>query len=234
MPFDSNINVRKYIQENYTPYEGDCEFLSPISDKTKNLFDKVNALFQAERAKNGVLGMDTRVSGINEFNAGYVDKELEVIVGLQTDQPLVRAYMPYGGIRTAIGAAAAYNIETDKNVDNIFLKYRKTHNQGVFDAYTEEMRKARHTHIITGLPDNYARGRIIGDYRRIALYGIDFLIQEKNNDKKQLISEMDEKTIRVREEISQQIIALGEMKKMAATYGYDISKPATNAKEAIQ
>jgi formate C-acetyltransferase len=194
----------------------------------------VNNLFKKERENNGVIGMDKRISGITAFGPGYVNKDLELIVGLQTEKPLERAYMPMGGIRTAIAAAQSYGIETDKNNDEIFLKYRKTHNQGVFDAYTDDMRKARHTHIITGLPDAYARGRIIGDYRRIALYGIDFLIQQKKNDLKKMIGAMSNSLIQLREEVSEQIRALISIKEMAASYGYDISSPAINAHEAIQ
>jgi formate C-acetyltransferase len=178
--------------------------------------------------------MDTRISTITAFGPGYIDKELELIVGLQTEQPLVRAYMPFGGIRTAIAAAQSYNINTDEQNDKIFLQYRKTHNQGVFDAYTSEMRKARHTHIITGLPDAYARGRIIGDYRRIALYGIDYLIEQKKKDLKSLEIDMNNETIQLREEVSEQIRALSSIKVMAASYGYDISLPAKSSQEAIQ
>jgi formate C-acetyltransferase len=182
--------------------------------------------------------MDTRVSGIDVYKAGYIDKECEKIVGLQTEEPLKRAYMPYGGIKVAKTAAEAYGFETNSEINSIFTKYRKTHNQGVFDAYTPEMRAARHTHIITGLPDAYSRGRIIGDYRRIALYGIDYLMKERAETREKNFgiknTSMTEEVIRLREEICEQYNALEKMKKMALSYGFDISKPATNAREAIQ
>jgi formate C-acetyltransferase len=186
--------------------------------------------------KKGVLSMDKRLSTIDGFGPGYIDKKLESIVGLQTEEPLKRAYMPIGGVRMAQQAAQAYGFETDKNIDDIFSKYRKTHNQGVFDAYTKEMKIARHTHIITGLPDSYARGRIIGDYRRVALYGIDYLVSKKLYvlENKYSFSVMNEQNITLREEITEQIKALKLMKNMALKYGFDISKPAKNAKEAIQ
>lgn len=228
------INVEEFIQLNYKQYLDNSSFLTKPTAKTLELMSIVNNLFKKERENNGVIGMDKRISGITAFGPGYVNKDLELIVGLQTEKPLERAYMPMGGIRTAIAAAQSYGIETDKNNDEIFLKYRKTHNQGVFDAYTDDMRKARHTHIITGLPDAYARGRIIGDYRRIALYGIDFLIQQKKNDLKKMIGAMSNSLIQLREEVSEQIRALISIKEMAASYGYDISSPAINAHEAIQ
>jgi formate C-acetyltransferase len=226
--------VRDFIQKNYSPYLGGASFLVDPTDRTNRLFYKLKDLFKKERDKGGVIGMDTRLSTITAYGPGYIDKDLELIVGLQTEKPLERGYMPIGGVKQAIGAAQAFKIETDQKVDEIFLKYRKTHNQGVFDAYTEEMRKARHTHIITGLPDNYGRGRIIGDYRRVALYGIDFLIEEKKKDRKILDGQMNNDIIQLREETSEQLVALNEIKIMADTYGFDISKPARNAQEAIQ
>lgn len=190
---------------------------------------------KAEIAAGGVTKMDTRVSDIDVFGPAYIlDPEMETIVGLQTDELFKRAYMPIGGIRTAQNAAKEYGFETDPKVDVIFEKYRKTHNQGVFDAYTEEMRLARKSHVITGLPDAYARGRIIGDYRRVALYGIDFLIKEKQKDKAKITGAMTADKIRNSEEVTEQIRALQKMKKMASVYGYDIGQPAKNAREAIQ
>ncbi len=230
----SEIDVRQFIQLNYTPYEGDDSFLVGPTDATNKLWAKVMELTKKELANGGVLDMDTRVSDIDIFDAGYIDKDLEKIVGVQTDEPFKRAYMPIGGIRMAQSSAKSYGFKTDPKVDEIFEKYRKTHNQGVFDAYTEEMRLARRTHIITGLPDAYARGRIIGDYRRVALYGIDFLIEKKMEDKANLPDVMSDDVIKLSEELSEQIKALKKMKNMAKSYGYDISKPATNAKEAIQ
>jgi formate C-acetyltransferase len=178
--------------------------------------------------------MDKRLSTIIAFGPGYLDKKLEQIVGLQTEAPLIRAYMPIGGIKTAQKAAQSFGFETDERIDDIYLNYRKTHNQGVFDAYTEEMRKARHTHIITGLPDSYSRGRIIGDYRRIALYGIDYLITQKISERDNLSATMKNDTIQLREESTEQIKALKNIKTMASAYGFDISLPAKNAQEAIQ
>ncbi len=230
----SEVDVRDFIQKNYTPYEGDDSFLAGPTDSTNKLWDKVMELTKKELANGGVLDMDKRVSAVDAFGAGYIDKNLEKIVGVQTDEPFKRAYMPIGGIKMAQQAAKSYGFDTDPEVDMIFEKYRKTHNQGVFDAYTDEMRLARKSHIITGLPDAYARGRIIGDYRRVALYGIDFLIDEKVRDKKNLPSTMVDSVIRLSEELTEQINALKKMKKMAAEYGFDISAPAKNAKEAIQ
>jgi formate C-acetyltransferase len=189
---------------------------------------------EIERKNGGVLAMDQRVSFIDAFGPGYLDKKLEKIVGVQTDEPFKRAYMPIGGVRMAQQGAQAFGFKTDPKVDEIYTKYRKTHNQGVFDAYTEEMRKARHLHIITGLPDTYSRGRIIGDYRRIALYGIDYLIAEKKATRNLIPYDMNDEVIRLREESSDQIRALEAMKKMAAVYGHDISLPAKNAQQAVQ
>ena len=232
----SKIDVRDFIFKNYTKYEGDDSFLVGPTEKTNNLWKKVALLMQDEMKKDGVLDADTKIiSTITSHEAGYVDKDLEIIVGLQTDKPLKRAMMPNGGIRTAAKALEQYGYKIDDEVEEIFTKYRKTHNQGVFDAYTTQMRKCRKSGIITGLPDAYGRGRIIGDYRRVALYGVDMLIEDKNNQKLELeVSSMNEETIRRREEISEQINALNELKQMALEYGYDISNPATNAKEAIQ
>ena len=223
------INVRDFIQKNYTPYEGDDSFLAGPTKATTKLWDKIMEYTKKEREAGGVLGMDKRCTDIDAYDAGYIIKGTEKIVGLQTDKLFIRAYMPIGGIRTAQAAAKAYNCQTDPKVDEIFTKYRKTHNQGVFDAYTDEMRLARKTHIITGLPDAYARGRIIGDYRRVALYGIDYLIEKRKQDYENLSSEMDENNIRIHEEITEQLRALEAMKRMAASYGFDISRPASNA-----
>ena len=232
----NEIDVRDFIQKNYTPYEGDDNFLAGATENTKKLWSMVMELSKKERENGGVLDVDTHtVSGINAYKAGYLDKELETIVGFQTDEPFKRAVMPYGGIRMVDTSCKAYGFELGEEIKEIFTKYRKTHNQGVFDAYTPEMKMARKAGIITGLPDAYGRGRIIGDYRRVALYGVDRLIEDKIAQKDSLNNEvMSEKVIRVREEISDQIKALNELKEMAITYGYDISKPATNAKEAIQ
>ena len=230
------IDVRGFIQANYTPYEGDSSFLAGATENTTKLWDEVLELFKKERENGGVLDVDTEtISGINEYNPGYIDQAFEKIVGVQTDAPLKRAVMPYGGIRMAENAAKAYGYEVSPKISEIFTKYRKTHNQGVFDAYTTEMRLARKSGVITGLPDAYGRGRIIGDYRRVALYGVDRLIEDKNSQKLSLeVKTIDEDVIRLREEISDQILALNELKGLAASYGFDISKPATNAKEAIQ
>ena len=231
-----NIDVRDFIQNNYTPYEGDSSFLEGATDATTKLWSEVSELFKQERENGGVLDVDTKtVSGINEYAPGYIDKALEKIVGVQTDAPLKRAVMPQGGIRMAENAAKSYGYEVDPSISTIFSKYRKTHNQGVFDAYTDEMKIARKYGIVTGLPDAYGRGRIIGDYRRVALYGVDRLIEDKMDQKKSLeVNCIDEDIIRLREEISDQIVALKELKGLAATYGLDISTPATNAKEAVQ
>ena len=231
------INVRDFIQHNYTPYEGDSSFLTKPTEKTKKLWDEVLELYKKEHdSKGGVLDIDTKTpSTITAHEAGYIDKDLEDIVGLQTDAPLKRSIMPFGGIRIVEKACAAYDKKVDDKVEEIFHNYRKTHNDGVFDAYTPDIRAARSSHLITGLPDGYGRGRIIGDYRRVALYGIDVLIEEKNQELDVLnTDDMTEEVIRSREETREQIKALNELKEMAAKYGFDISKPATNAKEAVQ
>lgn len=230
-----NIDVRNFIQKNYNPYTGDESFLTCPTEKTQNVWEKSEELILKEIEKGGVLDVDTKtVSGIDSFKPGYIDKENEVIVGLQTDAPLKRMVNPFGGIRMAKEALDDYGYKVDEEMNNIFTKYRKTHNEGVFDAYTEEMRVARHVGLLTGLPDAYGRGRIIGDFRRIALYGIDYLIEQKKKDLKELKGPMLEDLIRRREEVSEQIKALNKMKNMALSYGIDISKPAANAKEAIQ
>ena len=230
------IDVRNFIQLNYTPYEGDDSFLAGATEATTKLWAEVSELFKKERENGGVLDVDTEtVSGINEYAPGYIDQALEKIVGVQTDAPLKRAVMPQGGIRMAESAAKSYGYEVSARISEIFSKYRKTHNQGVFDAYTDEMRLARKSGIITGLPDAYGRGRIIGDYRRVALYGVDRLIEDKLVQKKSLeVKTIDEDVIRLREEISDQIVALKELKAMAASYGLDISGPASNARESVQ
>ncbi|WIF95063.1 formate C-acetyltransferase [Caminicella sporogenes] len=231
----SEIDVRDFIQKNYTPYEGDESFLVGPTDRTKDLWNKVLDLMKKEREK-GILDVETKkVSTINSHNPGYIDKDLEQIVGLQTDKPLKRGIMPFGGLRVVKKALDAYGYELDKGTEEVFLKYRKTHNDGVFDVYTDEMRRARSSGVITGLPDAYGRGRIIGDYRRVALYGIDRLIEDKVEEKKQLeMDYMESHVVQLREEIAEQIKALHELKEMAKSYGYDISRPASNAKEAIQ
>ena len=232
------INVRDFVQKNYTPYNGDESFLEGPTEATNILWGKLQELQKEERAKGGVLECETEVvSGLTAYGPGYIDektKDLEKIVGLQTDKPLKRAFMPYGGIRMAEQAAANYGYTINPKFHKIFNEYHKTHNQAVFDAYTPEMKLARHTHIITGLPDTYGRGRIVGDYRRVALYGIDYLIEQKENDKANCGDHMTDDVIRLREELADQIKALKGMKEMAASYGYDISKPATNAHEAVQ
>ena len=230
------INVRDFIQSNYTPYEGDDSFLVGPTDRTKKLWDEVLKLYEKERENGGVLDADTKTpSAINAYDAGYIDKNLEQIVGLQTDAPLKRAIMPNGGIRIVEKSAESYGLKVDPEVEEIFHKYRKTHNDGVFDVYTPDIRAARSSHLITGLPDGYGRGRIIGDYRRVALYGVDALISEKKEELDVLnVDEFTEKVIREREEVSDQIKALNDLKAMAAKYGFDISVPAKNAKEAVQ
>ena len=233
--WSKTIDVRDFIQKNYTPYEGDESFLAGPTEATTKLWGEVMDLFQKERENGGVLDMDTKiVSTVNSHEAGYIDKDLETIVGLQTDKPLKRSLQPFGGIRMAEEACKAYGYEVDPEISYIFTHYRKTHNEGVFDVYTPEMRAARHNAIITGLPDAYGRGRIIGDYRRVALYGIDRLIEDKNYQKAVTSGTMTEEKIRLREELAEQIKALKALKAMAARYGYDISVPAANAKEAIQ
>ena len=233
------VNVRDFIQKNYKPYDGDESFLAGPTDATNKLWGVLQGLQKEERAKGGVLDMDTEiVSGITAHEPGYISedlKDLEAVVGLQTDKPLKRAFMPYGGIKMAEQACTTYGYEPDPELHEIFTEYCKTHNQGVFDAYTPEMKKARHNKIITGLPDTYGRGRIVGDYRRVALYGIDFLIEQKKEDFANCGSgSMTDDIIRQREELAMQIKALGEMKVMAEKYGFDISQPAKNAKEAVQ
>ncbi len=233
--WQQEINVRDFIQRNYTPYDGDSSFLAEPTDATTKLWQECCDLLKKERENGGVLDMDTKiVSTITSHGAGYIDKDLETIVGLQTDKPLKRSMQPFGGIRMAESACKSYGYEVDPEVSEIFTKYRKTHNQGVFDVYTPEMKAARHSAIITGLPDAYGRGRIIGDYRRVALYGIDRLIEDKKEQFKSLEGEMRPERIQLREEISEQIRALGEMIELGKIYGFDISKPARNAKEAIQ
>ena len=231
------INVRNFIQKNYTPYEGDSNFLAGTTEKTKKLWDEVLELYKKEHdSRGGVLDIDTKtVSTVSAHEAGYIDRELEEIVGLQTDAPLKRAIMPFGGIRIVEKSCEAYGRQVDPETDKIFHTVRKTHNDGVFDVYTPDIRAARSAHLITGLPDGYGRGRIIGDYRRVALYGVDSLIAEKKEELEILdVDDFSEKVIREREEIAEQIKALNELKTMAEKYGYDISRPAENAKEAIQ
>ena len=235
--WQNEINVRDFIQRNYTPYEGDSTFLAGPTEKTKKLWDEVLELYKKEKAsKGGVLDIDTKtISSVNSHEAGYIDKDLEEIVGLQTDAPLRRAIMPFGGIRIVEKACAAYDRKVDDEVEEIFHKYRKTHNDGVFSVYTPDIRAARSAHLLTGLPDGYGRGRIIGDYRRVALYGVDMLIEEKKKNLEILDDDcMTEEIIREREEISDQIMALNDLKAMALKYGFDISKPASNSKEAVQ
>ena len=228
------VNVRNFIQKNYTPYEGDGSFLAPISQKTKAVWDKAYALI-LEEAKKGIIDVDTTVvSGIDNFQPGYIDKENEVIVGLQTDAPLKRIVNPFGGIRTATQALEAYGYKLDPEVDRHFRLYRKTHNEGVFDAYPQRTRLARSAGLLTGLPDAYGRGRIVGDYRRVPLYGTDFLIESKEEDLAKLDGHMTDELIRLREEVQMQIRALKEMPSMASKYGCDISRPAEDAKEAVQ
>ena len=235
--WQSEINVRDFIQKNYTPYEGDSSFLAKPTAKTEKLWNEVLELYKKEKeAQGGVLDIDTKTpSKVSAHEAGYIDKDLEEIVGLQTDSPLKRAIMPFGGIRIVEKACKSYGREVDPETDEIFHKYRKTHNDGVFDVYTPDIRAARSAHLLTGLPDGYGRGRIIGDYRRVALYGVDVLINEKKQELDVLdVDNFTEEVIRQREEISEQIKALNELKIMAAKYGFDISVPATNAKEAVQ
>ena len=233
------VNVRDFIQKNYTPYDGDSSFLEGPTDATNKLWGKLYELQKQERAKGGVLDMETEiVSTITSYGAAYIDedlKDLEKVVGLQTDKPLKRAFMPFGGIKMAVQACETYGYTPNPELVKIFTEYCRTHNQAVFDVYTPEMKRARHNKIITGLPDAYARGRIVGDYRRIALYGIDFLIEQKEKD---LVacgeSSMRDNVLRAREEVAMQLRALHEMKEMAKSYGFDISRPASNAREAVQ
>ena len=234
-----DINVREFIQNNYTPYSGDESFLEGPTEATERLWDKIQELQKEERARGGVLECETEVvSGLTSYGPGYIDpehKELEKVVGLQTDKPLKRAFMPYGGIKMAEEAAENYGFHINDKFHKIFNEYHKTHNQAVFDAYTPEMKRARHSHIVTGLPDTYGRGRIVGDYRRVALYGIDFLVEKKREDFDNCgDGTMTDDVIRQREEVAEQIRALQGMKKMAESYGYDISAPARDAREAVQ
>ena len=235
----NEVNVRDFIQHNYTSYDGDESFLAGPTQATETLWGKLQELQKEERAKGGVLDMETEVvSSLTAYGPAYIDektKDLEKVVGLQTDKPLKRAFMPYGGIKMAAQACTTYGYEPSEKLTEIFTKYCKTHNDGVFDSYTPEMRLVRHAHILTGLPDTYGRGRIVGDYRRVALYGIDYLIEEKKKDLANMGDrEMIDDVIRLREEVSMQIRALKGLKEMAATYGFDISQPATNAIEAVQ
>ena len=237
--WDVDVNVRNFIQTNYTPYDGDESFLEGSTEATDKLWGRLQELQKEEREHNGVLECETEVvSSLTAYGPGYIDesmKDLEQIVGLQTDEPLKRAFMPYGGIKMAEEALQMYGYTPNENFHKIFTDYHKTHNQAVFDAYTPEMMAARHTHIVTGLPDTYGRGRIVGDYRRVALYGIDQLIAWKQEDKANCgDGNMYDDIIRQREELTEQIRRLQEMKVMAQSYGYDISKPASNAKEAVQ
>lgn len=232
---DDEVNVRDFIQRNYTPYEGGEEFLAPATEATKKLWDEVLELSKKEREAGGVLNADTSiVSTLTSHGAGYIDKDLEKIVGLQTDEPFKRSLQPFGGIKMAEQALNMYGYEIDPEVKEIFTKYRKTHNDGVYDVYTPEMRLARRAHILTGLPDTYGRGRIVGDYRRVALYGTDYLVKCKERDKLNLNGDMTPDKVRDREEISEQIKALKNLAKMAALYGKDITRPAANAEEAVQ
>lgn len=232
---DDEVDVRDFIQRNYTPYEGDASFLAPATEATKKLWQIVLDLSAKEREAGGVLDADTKiVSTLTSHGPGYLDKELEKIVGLQTDKPFKRALQPFGGIRMSEEALNMYGYTLDPQVKEIFTKYRKTHNDGVYSAYTPEMRAARSAHILTGLPDTYGRGRIVGDYRRVALYGVDYLIRKKEADKLAMDGDMVPDKVRDREELSEQIKALKALKEMAAIYGCDISRPAANAREAVQ
>ncbi len=229
------INTRDFIQKNYKPYEGDKDFLAGPTQATTDLWNQVLELSKQERENGGVIDMDTKVpSTITSHAAAYLNKDKETIVGFQTDKPLKRAFMPFGGIRTAVTACKSYGYEVDPEIINVFTNWRKTHNQGVFEIYTPEMRAARHAHIITGLPDAYGRGRIIGDYRRVALYGVDRLIEDKMAQHASVVGDMTEEICRLREELADQVSALKDLKKLGEIYGYDISKPATDVKEAIQ
>ena len=230
-----SVNVRDFIQRNYAPYDGDEGFLAPPTEATKKLWDKVLELSEEERKRGGVLDMDTEiVSTVTSHKAGYLDAALEKIVGFQTDKPMKRSLQPFGGIRMSENACSAYGYTVSPEVHKIFTEYRKTHNQGVFDVYTPEMRMARHSGIITGLPDAYGRGRIIGDYRRVALYGVDFLIEDKKHQLETSLIRMTSPNIRLREELSDQIRALDELRQLGAIYGFDISRPAKDAREAVQ
>src|SRR5262245_12435421 len=228
------VNLREFIQRNYTPYEGDGAFLQGATERTKGIWRTLQPLLVKEREK-GILDVSQVPSGILAHAPGYIDKDREIIVGLQTDAPLKRAIMPFGGWRVVAASLEAYGYKPDPAVGKIFTKYRKTHNDGVFDAYTPDIRKARSSAVITGLPDAYGRGRIIGDYRRVALYGVDFLITDKEREKQELNDRHStEDMIRLREELAEQIRSLKELKEMASRYGFDISGPASNAREAVQ
>ena len=228
------INVSDFIKKNYKSYKGDETFLEEKTEKTTKIWKECEKLLKKELKKH-VLDIETnKTSGINEFYPGYISKDDNVVVGLQTDKPLKRIVNPYGGMRMVYQELNAYGYKLNKEIDYYFNKYRKTHNQGVFDAYTDDIKKARHVGLLTGLPDAYGRGRIIGDYRRIALYGIDFLINQKQKDLQELTGEMNDELIRLREEVSMQINALNEIKEMGKSYGFDLSKPAKNSKEAVQ
>ena len=229
---NTSINLRDFIQKNFTPYDGDDSFLTGPTEATTKLWEQVMELSKKEREAGGVLDMDTKiVSTITSHGPGYLNKDLEKIVGFQTDKPFKRSLQPFGGIRMAMNACEQNGYTVDPEVVKIFTEYRKTHNQGVFDAYTPEMKLARHAAIITGLPDAYGRGRIIGDYRRVALYGIDYLVEDKKDQLATSLVRMTSKNIRLREELSEQIRALGELKKLGEIYGYDISRPAKNARK---
>src|SRR6266481_2882576 len=229
-----DVNVRWFLQQNYTPYDGDASFLAPPTERTKRIWKKLEAMFVEER-KKGVLDVSQIPSSITAHAPGYIDRENEIIVGLQTEAPLKRAIMPNGGLRMVVSALKAYGYDPDPKVVETFSKYRKTHNEAVFDAYTADVRRCRSSHILTGLPDSYGRGRIIGDYRRVALYGVSRLIEQKKVEKLSLDSALStEDVIRDREELSEQIRALKELQMMASTYGFNISGPARNAREAVQ
>ena len=234
--WQDEVDVRDFIQNNYKPYNGDESFLEGPTESTNTLWGKLQKLQKEERAKGGVLDMETEVvSSLTAYGPGYLDKDLEKVVGLQTDKPLKRAFMPYGGIRMSEEACETYGYKPSEKLHEIFTKYHKTHNDAVFSAYTPEMRLARRNKIVTGLPDTYGRGRIVGDYRRVALYGIDYLIEQKQKDFAYCgDGTMSDDVIRQREELAEQIKALKEMKVMAASYGYDISQPAKNSLEAVQ
>jgi formate C-acetyltransferase len=233
--WSKEVNVRDFILKNFTPYEGNDSFLAGPTEATNKLWEQVIELTKQERENGGVLDMDTEtVSTITSHGPGYLNEDLEKIVGVQTDKPFNRSMQPFGGIRMAKAACEAYGYQLNPEIEKIFTDFRKTHNQGVFDAYTDEMMLARKAAIITGLPDAYGRGRIIGDYRRVALYGVNFLIQEKQKDKKNTSKVMTEDNMRLREELAEQIRALKELKEMANSYGFDISQPAKNAAEAFQ
>ena len=231
--WQKEINVRDFIQQNYQPYEGNQDFLAPATERTKRIWKRLNELFVEER-KKGVLDVSLIPSSITAHGPGYIDRENEIIVGLQTEAPLRRAIMPNGGLRMVVSPLKAYGYQPHPQVVETFTKYRKTHNEGVFDAYTDEVRRCRSSHILTGLPDAYGRGRIIGDYRRVSFYGVSRLIEKKQEEKRALDAAMStEDIIRDREELSEQIRALKELQQMASRYGFDISGPARNAKEAV-